>query len=79
MPNHVHMLIRLSANDERTLNKPRIGRIIQHFKGYASKRVGFPIWQTGFYDHVIRDEKDYLSRWKYIDENPLKWQEDELF
>ena len=79
MPNHVHMLIRLSANDERTLNKPRIGWIIQHFKGYASKRVGFPIWQTGFYDHVIRDEKDYLSRWIYIDENPLKWQEDELF
>jgi hypothetical protein len=35
--------------------------------------------KKGFYDHVIRNEQDYLARWKYIDENPLKWKDDELF
>lgn len=35
------------------------------------------IWQKSFYDHIIRDEKGYLEVWQYIDENPLKWQQDE--
>ena len=78
MPNHVHMLISLSDNDGQTLQSPKIGRVIQHLKGYVRKQIGYMIWQTRFYDHIIRDEKDYLARWKYIDENPLKWQDDEL-
>jgi hypothetical protein len=57
----------------------KIGSIIQQMKGYASRQVGFTLWQKGFYDYVIRNEQDYLARWKYIDENPLKWQDDELF
>ncbi|MDD4923905.1 MAG: hypothetical protein PHF74_03615 [Dehalococcoidales bacterium] len=79
MPNHVHMLISLSDNDGRILQVPKIGRVIQHLKGFASKRIGYSIWQSRYYDHIIRDEKDYLARWKYIDENPLKWEDDELF
>ena len=27
-------------------------------------------------DHIIRDEKDYLKIWKYIDENPMRWEWD---
>lgn len=79
MPNHVHILISLIDNEGEKLAAPKIGRIIQHLKGFASKRIGSLIWQTGYYDHIIRDDKDYLARWKYIDENPLKWQDDELF
>ncbi|MCJ7508521.1 MAG: transposase [candidate division Zixibacteria bacterium] len=30
------------------------------------------VWQNSFYDHVIRDEKDFLSRPKYIHINPVK-------
>ena len=30
------------------------------------------IWQRSFYDHVIRNEQDYLETLKYIDENPVK-------
>jgi len=30
-----------------------------------------PIWQKSFYDHIIRDENEYLRIWKYIDENLL--------
>ena len=37
------------------------------------------IWQTRFHDHIIRDEASYLRIWKYIDENPLNWQEDCYF
>ncbi len=37
------------------------------------------MWQKSFYDHVIRNEEDYLQVWQYIEENPLKWREDELY
>lgn len=31
------------------------------------------LWQRSFYDHIIRDENDYLNHLQYIDENPKKW------
>lgn len=37
------------------------------------------IWQRSYHDHIIRDEADYLTRWKYIDENPLKWEFDKYY
>ena len=44
-----------------------------------SKQAGCPIWQKGFYDHVIRNEADYLRIWAYIDQNPAKWREDRYY
>ena len=38
--------------------------------------MGRQIWQRSFHDHIIRDEKDYLKIWQYIDENPKKWEQD---
>ena len=34
------------------------------------------IWQRSFYDHIIRNENDFNEIWMYIENNPLKWQED---
>ena len=52
---------------------------MQQFKGIVTKKVGIPIWQKGFYDHVIRSEQDYLDVWNYIEGNPSKWTEDALY
>ena len=38
---------------------------------------GRPLWQTSYYDHIIRDDNDFLLRWNYIETNPLRWAEDE--
>lgn len=40
---------------------------------------GIPVWQKSFYDHIIRNEKEYLDDWRYIDDNPAKWTEDEFY
>ncbi len=48
-------------------------------KRISSKLAGRPLWQKGFYDHIIRTEPDYLRLWQYIDLNPLKWEEDEYY
>lgn len=34
------------------------------------------IWQRNYHEHIIRDEKSYLLISEYIENNPLKWQDD---
>lgn len=58
---------------------PTISRVIQQMKGYVSKQIGYSIWQKLFIDHIIRDERDYLEHYTYIENNPIKWESDELF
>lgn len=77
MPNHIHLIIRIESG--RTQFAPTIGRIIKQFKGSITKQIGKSIWQKSFYDHIIRDDYDYQTKWQYIDENPDKWLEDELY
>ena len=70
MPNHIHMIV------YKTNGKP-IATEIRSFKGLVTKKIGESIWQDYYYDHVIRNEADYLEKWRYIDENPAKWATDE--
>jgi putative transposase len=35
-----------------------------------------PFWQRGYYEHVIRDEKEFSQIGEYILCNPMKWAED---
>ena len=54
------------------------------FKSTASlklkNRFGFHpdegIWQRGFYDRIIRDEKELNATREYIRQNPVRWAED---
>ena len=71
MPNHVHLLLCIDGTPGTAC--PTVGQFVGTFKRFT-KRVE---WQPRFYDHVIRDEADYLTKWQYIDDNPAKWAEDE--
>ena len=70
MPNHVHILLRIENNSGRMISAPTV---IGSMKRYASKEIGYSIWQKGFYDHIIRNEHDYTEHLQYIDQNPTKW------
>ena len=37
------------------------------------------LWQASFYDEIIRNDEHLYSILKYIEQNPLKWELDELF
>ena len=76
MPNHVHLLIHISTDDPAVSARVCVSRAVNQFKGAVTKRVGKPIWQKGYHDHVIRDDHDYKLRWDYIDDNPRRWEED---
>lgn len=82
MPNHVHLLLTICNDNGGGVRAPRptdIPTVVRGLKSMVTREVGSPIWQTSYYDHVVRNEPDYLRIWEYIDTNPAKWQEDEYY
>ena len=80
MPNHVHLLLQINTDpDGRPMAAPTVSTVVNQMKGAATKRIGFSVWQKGFYDHIIRNDLDYQEVWRYIEGNPGKWSEDSLY
>ena len=84
MPNHIHVILILENQTAGASPRPTVMDIVCAFKSLTTrecKKNGFQgsLFQTSFYDHVIRDREDYEKRVKYIDENPIRWYYDELF
>ena len=80
MPNHIHLLLQIHTDcDGRRIAAPTISTVVNQLKGTATRQAGFSLWQKGFYDHVVRGEKDYRDIWLYIESNPMKWSEDILY
>jgi len=71
MPDHIHVI--LTPGPATTLE-----RAAQLIKGGSSHAIGerfaakFPVWQTGFAEHLIRGQADYDSHVRYIDMNPVR-------
>jgi REP element-mobilizing transposase RayT len=36
-------------------------------------------WQSRFHDHIIRNSKSFDNIQNYIEQNPLKWDEDRFY
>lgn len=84
MPNHIHILLMVFENGASRTSPPTkqhsaVSRFVSTFKRFCNKEYGKNIWQRYYNDHVIRNQKDYDEHWRYIQENPIRWQEDELY
>ena len=82
MPNHVHFVVSIAAEGGTmwaSAPTQALGSLVRSFKTLSTKAVGQKLWQRGYYDHVIRNEADYLRNWQYMDENPVRWTEDEYY
>ena len=80
MPNHIHIIFFTENPDSgRMISAPTRSVVIGQMKRYASKKAGFGIWQKSFYDHIIRNYRDYDEKLNYILSNPLKWLDDEYY
>lgn len=77
MPNHIHMIIEIDGT--MGASSPTISSLIRSFKTLTTKEIGFSIFQRSFYDHIIRDEDDYITKAQYIENNPAKWSEDKYY
>ena len=91
MPNHVHMIVMISAEDTLPTDREApshsrspISKAVGYIKMNASKAIRqhsgeLTVWQRGYHDHVIRNRADYEMIAKYIYENPLRWEADQLY
>ena len=88
MPNHIHMIIRIEGDSNDLENgtsrapsptNKTIPHIVSTLKRFCNKEIGESIFQRSFYDHVIRGREDYEEIARYIYENPLNWENDELY
>ena len=79
MPNHVHGIIILAHESER---RHAIPEIVRGFKTFSARRVNERagksgvLWQRGYYEHVIRNEKALDRIRAYIANNPARWADD---
>ena len=74
MPNHIHILLLINYKSNVTISK-----IIKNFKTNITREIEYSIWQKSFYEHIIRNEKEYLKIKEYIKNNVINWRKDKYF
>ena len=73
LPDHFHLLLRVheSTNISKVLHAIKRNFTLNH-KRTNGTNSSAKLWQRGFWDHVIRDDRDYLNHINYIHYNPVK-------
>ncbi len=71
MPDHLHLFVCL----------PETGFPLVRWAGGLKRQLGTvlsteagvgPVWQRGFFDHVIRNHESYSEKWEYVRQNPVR-------
>jgi len=78
MTDHFHGILFLTEETQGPAPKrPGLPYIIRSFKSQSARRInlvrgetGIPVWQRGYYDHIVRNESELASIRKYILSNP---------
>jgi putative transposase len=68
MPDHLHFFV--CGPDDFQLGR-WVGMLKQSL-GKAIRAARAPVWQRGFFDHVLRSDESYGQKWNYIRENPVR-------
>lgn len=76
MPDHVHWLMQPlpKSNGEYW----SLSSILHSVKSYSSKQISKVmnhrgiVWQDERFDRIMRNEKEFLNTWQYIQLNPVK-------
>ena len=83
MPNHIHAILLLeeTAGDSQ---RPTIMDVVCAYKSLTTReckkvRPVDKLFQTSFYEHVIRGREDYDEIAEYIVNNPKQWELDNLY
>jgi putative transposase len=70
MPDHVHLLLVAESEGAQLLECVRRFKQVSGFK--HRQRTGLVLWQTSFYDRVLRGDEETTSVGRYIWENPVR-------
>ncbi|MFZ5451089.1 MAG: REP-associated tyrosine transposase [Thermodesulfobacteriota bacterium] len=76
MPDHVHLLLKPVVSESGT--DFSLSKILQGIKGFSAREINKSrgtkgvLWLDESYDRIVRDYDEYLEKWNYIRENPVK-------
>jgi REP-associated tyrosine transposase len=70
MPDHVHLLLEGRREDADLC--PCVSDAKQRSGFEFRQSAPYRLWQTGYYDHVLRDEDNVFAVVRYIFENPVR-------
>lgn len=82
MPNHLHGVVRIidyvGAGLRPARSKVQLSEVVRALKSFSSRKVNnlnfleadVPLWQRGYYDRIIRTEKDEYSSAIHQNESP---------
>jgi putative transposase len=75
--------LRPSPTRSSPTKKHPLPEIVRAFKSFSARRINEmqntpsqPVWQRGYYDHIIRDDRSLARIREYIAHNPQRWQMD---
>ncbi len=79
MPDHIHGIVLL---DDRAGLGPAptpLPELVRQLKSFSARKInllrgtpGTPLWQRGYYEHVIRNQEDFYAAAEYILTNPTR-------
>lgn len=80
MPTHIHLILEFMDESAGASPRPTLMNVVGAYKSLTTREYNQKInttqkklFQASFYEAILRNDADYRERWKYIDENPLKW------
>jgi putative transposase len=72
MPDHVHFFA------APTPEAKSLSDFMRDWKKWTARQISdqrfaaVPVWQTEFFDHVLRSAKSYEEKWNYVRQNPVR-------
>ncbi|HEU4394808.1 MAG TPA: transposase, partial [Planctomycetota bacterium] len=84
MPNHVHGIVAIGTDgDPPAAPRPTLGAVIGRFKALSAGAInrergtpGAAVWQRGYYERIVRDDRAWDAIRDYIHDNPAMWDRD---
>ena len=85
MPNHIHGIVVIEDHPKEAARS--LPDLIHAYKSAVTREVNRivpadrknQLWQSSYYDEIIRNDAMLSEIRKYIEDNPRKWAEDELY
>jgi len=86
MPDHIHLFVAGDHDFDLGLWVRGLKRVVaaavtdgRNLGNSAAAATTFspveesqPLWQRGFFDHLVRNTESYAQKWDYVRENPVR-------
>ena len=72
MPDHVHFFC--TDSEQGILLSEFVGKWKEWTAKALKRKAGLDgqIWQSGFFDHLLRSSESYSEKWEYVRNNPVR-------